>query len=115
MMVHAIGDDHLEKCLDKTRQQQSDDDGDDRGEHLAILIDRRLVGKTGQHQYGEDGDETANGELAALGTAHIEYCLLIEKITVKLHAGNAIVLQLREIVLTAIFRYLARNLMLEII
>ena len=33
MMVHAIGDDHLEKCLDKTRQQQTDDDGYDRGEH----------------------------------------------------------------------------------
>ena len=115
MMVHAISDDHLEKCLDKTRQQQTDDDGYDRGEHLAVLIDRRLVGKTGQHQYGEDGDETADGELAALGTAHVEYCLLIEKIIVQLHAGNAIVLQLREIGFIAIFRYLSRYLMFEII
>jgi hypothetical protein len=39
MMVHAIGDDHLEKCLDKTRQQQTDDDGYDRGEHLAVVVD----------------------------------------------------------------------------
>ena len=42
MMVHAIGDDHLEKCLDKTRQQQTDDDGYDRGEHLAVVVSYKM-------------------------------------------------------------------------
>ena len=108
MMAHAIGDDHLEKCLDKTRQQQTDDDGYDRGEHLAVVVDGWLIRETGQYQYGEDGDETADGELAALGTTHVEYRLLIEKIIIQLHTGNAVVLKLREIGFIAIFRYLTR-------
>ena len=87
MLVHTVEDHHLEQCLAEAGEQQTDDDGDDGGHCLAVLIDRRLIWEAGKDQYGDDGDETAHRELRALGPAHDENSLLIEEIVIHHQAG----------------------------